>query len=211
MEAARDMLNIPRSRAASESSKVSFSMEKAVLRLVRTGRVIWNAALSLQRVVLVAGGVFLAGLVVAEVIFRYFLEIPLMWVEELSLYCVFWFYLAGGALATYKRSHIKGGIVDRVLGNNPRLLGYFQVATVCICLALSCLIAVWGYNFFTWSLEQTPTPRTIHLSLPLPYARLSLTVGYALLSLYFLVELIDSVRGVVCRWRIVNSAAADRQ
>jgi len=85
--------------------------------------------------------------------------------------------------------------VVEALFKKPRVRGYFQVGAAAIPLAISCLFAVWGYQEFLWNLEVNK--RTIMLFLPDAFSYLSIFVGFALMSLYFLTELIDSVRGVI--------------
>ena len=141
------------------------------------------------------------------VICRYFLHIPLMWWEEIILYSVFWFYLAGAAYATYDRSHIKGGIIQIFIKNRPKVLVCFQAGAALLCLGLSGLLTVWGYNNFIWNLEANS--RSTQLFLPLAYAQLSLPVGFILMAVYFLAEFIVSVRGLL-RGVPVNSAPESR-
>lgn len=164
--------------------------------LQRTGRVIWEALLGLQRVSLVVLSLLLTVFIVSEVVIRYFLQIPFVagWVEELCLYAIFWFYFLGAVYSTYNRTYIKGGIVE-VLFRKPRHQGYFQVGSALICLAISCLFAVWGYQEFLWNLEVNKI--TMMLFLPDAFSYLSIFVGFGLMSLYFLTELIGSVRGVI--------------
>ena len=174
---------------------MSFIRKMPAPWLERTGSVTWKAILSLQRVVLILLGMLTAGFIIASVVFRYFLNLPLMWVEELCLYLVFWYYIFGAAYATYGRSHIKGGVLSLVIKNKPRLLGSFHAGATLICLGLSCLLVVWSYYDFTWNLRLDS--RTTMLFLPMAWAHLSLTVGFILMGLYFLTELIDSLRGVL--------------
>ena len=182
------------------------SRQKWVVWLQRTGKTLWKTPLILQRVVMVVSALWLSGLIVASVIFRYFLEMPLMWVEELSLYFAFWFYLFGAALATHERSHIKGGGLLMAFKKYPRFLGCFQSGIISISLGLSCLASVWSYDMFSWTLRVGT--ETAFLRLPEAYAQLSLLVAFPLISMYFLVELIDSVRGTVHVWRIANPEMA---
>lgn len=182
------------------------SRQKWVVWLQRTGKVLWKAPLRLQQVVMVVFGLWLSGLIVASVVFRYFLKIPLLWVEELSLYFVFWFYLLGAAYATHKRSHIKGGGLLAAFKKKPRLLGCFQSGIISISLGLSCLASVWSYTMFSWTLRVGPTTPFLHL--PQAYAQLALLAAFPLISMYFLVELIDSVRGTVRAWHIANPETA---
>lgn len=164
--------------------------------LQRTGRVIWEALVGLQRVSLVVLSLYLTLLVVFQVVIRYFLKIRFVGgaAEELTLYAIFWFYFLGATYSTYNRSYIKGGVVE-VLFKKPRVQGYFKVGAAAIPLAISCLFAVWGYQEFLWNLEVNT--RTIMLFLPEAFSYLSIFAGFALMSLYFLTELIDSVRGVI--------------
>ena len=167
-----------------------------MFRLERTGRVIWEPLLGLQRVALVVLSIYLTLLVVFQVVIRYFLKIRLVGgaAEELTLYVIFWFYFLGAAYSTYNRSYIKGGVVE-VLFKKPRVQGYFKVGIAAIPLAISCLFTVWGYQEFLWTLGVNKI--TIMLFLPQAFSYLSIFVGFALMSLYFLTELIESVRGVL--------------
>lgn len=163
--------------------------------LKRIARVIWEVPLSLKRVVIIVYSLFMSIVIVTMVICRYFLHIPLMWWEEIILYSLFWFYLLGAAYATYDRSHIKGGMVELLIKNRPRVLASFQVGVAFFCLGLSCMLTVWGYTDFAWNLEANS--RSTQLFLPLAYANLSLPVGFILMAVYFLDEFIDSVRGLL--------------
>lgn len=167
-----------------------------MFRLKRTGRVIWEALLGLQRVALVALSIYLTLLVVFQVVNRYFLKILFVggYAEELCLYFIFWFYFLGAVYSTYNRSYIKGGMVE-VLFKKPMIQGYFQVGAAAIPLAISGLFAVWGYEEFLWNLGVNKI--TMMLFLPEAFSYLSIFVGFALMSLYFLSELIESVRGIL--------------
>ena len=167
------------------------------LWLKRTGKVAWEVPLTLQRVSGVVLSLFTSGLIIAMVIFRYFLHVPLMWVEEICLYVIFWFFMLGAAYATYRRLHIVGGIAPLLFQNKPRALGGLQVGTLTISFGLSCLLAFWSFGFFHWSIFGTGPPLTMQLFLPLAWAQLSLFVGFSLMALYFLWELIDSVRDLL--------------
>jgi TRAP-type C4-dicarboxylate transport system permease small subunit len=163
--------------------------------LQRVARIIWEMPLSLQRVVMVTLAVFLSFLVVIEVAVRYYVHQPILWVEELALFLVFWFYFTGGVYATYKRSHITGGVLHLFLRNKPRVLGSFRIAAALLSFGLCCLCIFLSYNLFTYSLKMDL--RTIHLFLPVAYARLSLFITFPLMAFYFLVDLIGSIRNLV--------------
>ena len=163
--------------------------------LKKIAKIIWVTPLTLQRIILIVFSLFVITLIVGEVIFRYFLQMPVMWFEEIILYLVFWFYLAGAAYATYDRSHIKGGVIQIFIKNRPKVLVCFQAGAALLCLGLSSLLTVWGYTNFIWNLEANS--RSTQLFLPLAYAQLSLPVGFILMAVYFLAEFIVSVRGLL--------------
>ena len=57
------------------------------MSITNSGRLIWEILLKLQRVLAVVLALYIAALVVAEVIFRYFLHLSLLWVGELHTAC----------------------------------------------------------------------------------------------------------------------------
>jgi len=150
--------------------------------------------LNVQRTILIALGILAAALILASIVFRYFLNLPLMWVEELCLYLIFWYYIAGASYATYDRSHIRGGVIDIILKDRPKILSGFHAGASLVCLGLSCLLAVWSYYDFVWNLGLDS--RTTKLFLPIAWAHLSLTVGFILMVVYFFSESVDSLRSV---------------
>ena len=170
----------------------------------RVARIIWEAPLSLQRVVMVLLAIYLSFMVVFEVAVRYYVHEPILWVEELIVYVVFWFYFTGGVYATYKRSHIVGGVLHIFFKNKPRALDSFQILASLICLVLCCLFTYLSYNLFIYSLKVDP--KTIHLLLHTSFARLSLLITFPLMAFYFLIELIGSLRRVI-HGTIANSTS----
>lgn len=155
---------------------------------------LWKVAIRLQQAILVGLCLYFVILVVAEVLFRYFLKMPLMFVEELCVYSIFWLYLLGAAYGTYDRSHIKGELIQTFF-KSPRIIGGFKIGVTFVCLGLSFLMSIWGYQSFMWDLHAHG--ETQMLFLPLAYARLSIFVGFVFMTIYFLAELIDSFRAVV--------------
>lgn len=176
---------------------MAFTRRKLVLWLEKRVMEAVSAPLKFVRAGLIVLNFAIAALIFGEVTVRYFLELPLLWFEELTLYIIFWFYMLGAAHATHERSHIVGGIVHQVFKNKPKVSGSFHVWAAFISFGLSCLVTVWAYDLFIWNIGRKPLARTIHLYLPLVYDQLSLLVGFVLISLYFLVELIGSVRDVL--------------
>ena len=163
--------------------------------LKRVTRILWEAPLSLQRVIMITLALVLSILVLAQVLTRYFVHEPILWVEELALFLVFWFYLTGAVYATYRRRHIVGGIMHMFFKDKPRFLISFHVFASAVSLGLCGLFVYLSYDLFLYSLEVDP--RTIHLFLPLAYARLALLFTYPLMTFYFLLQFLGSVRDLI--------------
>jgi TRAP-type C4-dicarboxylate transport system permease small subunit len=146
------------------------------------------------RAAMVVLAIAIAGLVCIEVAVRYITFSPQLWVEELCLWLTFWYFFAGGVYATYKRSHISGGIMNLIFRKKPKVQEGIHLVAAATSLVLSGFFAVLGYQQFAYSLKVNP--RTIHLLLPLAYSRLAIAVGFTLMIIYFAYELIDSVRSL---------------
>lgn len=172
--------------------------------LRKVAKILWEAPLDLQRFLIIALGLFITGLMFTEVLVRYIAFSPQLWVEELISYLVWWFYIAGGAYASYKRNYISCGMVHMLFPTRPKVLVGFRAFADAIGLAMSCIIVVLGYDQFTYSLQVNP--RTIHLLLPLAYARLALFVGFILIALYSLAQFIGSIRELTRRSPVTSSA-----
>lgn len=163
-------------------------------RLKRAGRIIWKVPISFLRVLIVVGCTAFSGLIGGEIISRYFFGMPHTYAEEIAVYGIVWIYMVGSIYGTYDRSHLMGGIVHIVF-KSARVIGSFKVVTVSISLGLCCVMSVWGYQTFMWDLKTTPETDFIYL--PLEYARLSLFVGFGMMAIFFLTELIDVARALL--------------
>ncbi len=161
----------------------------------KVARIIWEAPLNLQRVVMVFLALYLSFMVVFEVAVRYYVRQPILWVEELIIFVVFWFYFTGAVYATHKRTHIVGGVLHLFFKNKPRVLGSFKTLASLVSLGLCCLFTYLSYELFIYSLKVDP--KTIHLMLHTSYARLAMLITFPLMGFYFLIELIGNFRGVL--------------
>ena len=160
--------------------------------LNRIGHYIWGGALTLQRSIVVVLGIYTIILMVMQVIFRYFLNVSLMWTEEFILYMVFWFYLIGASLCAHEGTHLHSGAAQIFLRNHPRILNSIKISAALLSVGLSILFTFWGFSNFTWALEVHHT--SLQARLLYPYAMLSLVLGFALMAVYFLAEAVNLIR-----------------
>jgi len=163
--------------------------------LKRVGGAIDKASYRCIRVALTVLSIAVASLVGIELLSRNIIQYPLVFIEDVVVYIVVWMYMLGAIYGTYKRDHLKGGILHVFLKRKPGILRGFRFGNVLLSLGLCCLMSVWGWQSFLWDLQFGP--ETQILLLPLAFARLSLFVGFTLISVYFFVELVDITRDLL--------------
>ena len=69
----------------------------------------------IQKILLTALFLVMVVLMLAQVFWRYFLELPLSWSEEIARFLFIIITYLGAAVATYEKSHIEINITDVVL------------------------------------------------------------------------------------------------
>ncbi|NLE95721.1 MAG: TRAP transporter small permease [Dehalococcoidia bacterium] len=134
--------------------------------------------------------VSLSSIVFAQVILRYIIKAPLLWVEEVAVFPAFWMYLLGAAYGAYTRTHIKVDLLD-ILMKNVRRRQLMRIITAAITVVISFMFVYWAYNTFVWDLSMNQ--RSYTLALPMVWARASMFFGGLFIAFYFVVELIDSI------------------
>lgn len=162
-----------------------------MVRLRKIGKIIAESLIYFQKFVIILLGIVFLLLMVTSVIGRHFIETPILFVEEVILLMIFWYYILGAAHNAYERSHIGGGIVAAVI-KNPRHREYIGLGGMVISTVLSCLFAIWGYDNFLFNVKVDP--HSLMLRFPLKYSFLSLFVGFSLLTFYLLVDVVARVR-----------------
>ena len=132
----------------------------------------------------VAAGTVLVALVAvtfAQVVFRYVLQAPLSWSEELARFLLMWLASLSGAYAFKTRSHFALRFVtDRFNPLWQRLVGTLVTLSVVV------FLAVFAYEAFRFTLEvrSMEAPAT-QISMSIPYS--SAFVG-SVLMLYYVVR-----------------------
>jgi len=138
-------------------------------------RWLWKAPLE------VAAGSVLVTLVAvtfAQVVFRYVLQAPLSWSEELARFLLMWLASLSGAYAFKTRAHFAlRFVVDRFNPLWQRLVGTLVTLSVVV------FLAVFAYEAFRFTLEvrmmEAPATR---ISMAIPYS--SAFVGSVLMLYY---------------------------
>jgi len=157
---------------------------------------LWNLLVSLQKYFLIIGGCVITVLVFTEVMLRYVFVSPLFGIEELIVFIAMWLYFIGASLGAYERSHIKADVIH-IWVKGPRSMAIVHVINSVITVILSAILVGWSYHYFIFGIEkggQTPA-----LRLPLVLSQSAVFAGAILMTMYFLVELVENFRNAVSK------------
>jgi len=122
-----------------------------------------------------------------EVIARYFFIKPTRWAAELSQMCLIWGSLLAMAWLLRNRHHIQVDAVVRLLPTNVvRILDTVVMAIVAV---FSVVTGLFGFLIFHDSFTRGRTTGSL-LDLPIWIVELAVPVGFALLTVQALLELI---------------------
>jgi TRAP-type C4-dicarboxylate transport system permease small subunit len=105
-------------------------------------------------------------LVFLQVLFRYWLELPLDWGEEVSRYLFIWSAMLGAAIAAKRRAHFGIDFLVKALPSSVQTAIAVGV-NLCIC-ALMGVVAVQGTKLALSNLSQISP--TLSIPMGVPYA-----------------------------------------
>lgn len=121
-------------------------------------------------------------LTIAQVVFRYLLDSPLIWSEELAKLLLVWMVFLGAAAVTFDGKHLD---VDVVFGALPPLARK-AVRHLNLAMALFFLVAL---AWFSWEIVEIESWSALGaLDISAAWVRLPATVGGALMALFLIVR-----------------------
>lgn len=148
---------------------------------------------TLQYGVSVVCALLLLAMIGYQVIARYVLKANLMGVEELMLFPIIWLYMLGGADASYEKSHIECGILTLYI-KKERSICIFETVKRTLCAIILAWLCYWGFFFFSYSLKTWKLADITYA--PLFYANIALTVGFVLMEIYAIRDVIAAYRNL---------------
>ena len=149
---------------------------------------------------MVATGLLLATMMVAEVILRYWVQAPFLGYEELSVLLGLWLYAVGMIYASRQNLHIAGGILA-VLPIAPGVRKALKVLVMVVCVVVSAIYTYYGFMHTYETFGSTHT--SSYLRWPYWIWTASLFAGFSLMTIYFVV-------GVFNAWRAPAPASDDQ-
>ena len=127
-----------------------------------------------------------------EVLARYFFVRPTIWAAELSQLCLIWGSLLGMPWALSARRNISVDAVTRLL--SPKIQRLVEIIAMACILAFSVMVTFKGWEIFYESFERGRTSGTM-LDLPAWIAELPVAIGFALLAIQAVIEIVGLLRG----------------
>ncbi|MEE8414149.1 MAG: TRAP transporter small permease subunit [Dehalococcoidales bacterium] len=115
------------------------------MKLLKLAKYTNHFIIVIQKGILILASLLLAGLMMTEVIARYFLDSSIWGWEELAMICAMWLYMIGAAMAANDRTHIKTEIMQLLVkdGQNRRII---EALTTLITLVLAGFMIYWSYD-----------------------------------------------------------------
>ena len=135
-------------------------------------------------------GCIVTVLVFIEVLLRYVFGSPLFGVEELVCLIAMWLYFIGASYGAYQRNHIKAELVH-LWFKTQRSHALINSLSSSITLILSIIMIKWSYPYLIWVIKKGETSQA--LLLPMVLSQSAVFFGAVLMTLYFLVELVDNI------------------
>ncbi|HVO87926.1 MAG TPA: TRAP transporter small permease [Casimicrobiaceae bacterium] len=158
-----------------------YSLSASVVALAR-----W-----LNRIALVACGLLMLALttvVLLQVLYRYVLELPLVWSDEAARHLLVWVSLIAGGIAVAQRLNPRIELIDSLRAAPLR-----RVVEIIVLLLVLGFLA----EFIVISFEVAKTYnayRSLSLGLPQSVPRLALPVGACLMAINVLAQLLEKLR-----------------
>ena len=134
--------------------------------------------------------IILMALVLVEVFFRYVVNRPLMVADEFGGYLLVAIIFLGGAYTWRQKGHIRvTALVERL---PLKASIWLRLVTLVIAFIASVMLSIASYNFVMFSFARGIKSST-WLQTPLQGPQLTLLIGFILLSLLLIVEIIKAV------------------
>ncbi|MCA1298062.1 TRAP transporter small permease [Stappia indica] len=154
----------------------------------------WNWTLRVQRILLVVCGAALTLLIAVQVFTRYVLGISIFGIEELASFVAVYLYFLGASHGAWERGHISASLVDLVLPVGRARLALSVLAGL-ITVVLAGWMSLWAWQYLDYTIGRGTM--SLETGLPMAWVYAIKPVGLSLMTLYFVVELLERLRRLV--------------
>ncbi len=149
---------------------------------------VWCGLVKVFRFLMIIGAYLCAGMIFAEVFFRYVLNLPIFGINELVLLVGIWLYFIASVYGAFEKTHIQVSVMHLFLKGKP--LAASRALASAITTFLSIFMIQWSYAYISWSIKlHGITPA---LRIPLILYQVSILFGAVFMFFYFFAELVDN-------------------
>lgn len=141
-------------------------------------------------IVLLCMGVFMF----LEAALRYTVHISPIGLEESVLFAASWLYMIGAGYATYERGHIRSDLIDTLVKSQSKK-NVIAIGVTIFCILVCIGLGILSYEYLAFSIKMKT--RLAALGWPWYYQVSSLVAGFALMLIYFFVELVDRIKKAI--------------
>ena len=122
-----------------------------------------------------------AGMEFIQVIMRYILHAPVLWLEETLIFPAIWMYFLGCANASRENTQIVAKVLDIFLKKESHKAALDTLASVCGTV-ISAWLTYWAWDYFEYSTRVWK--QTANLFIPLAFAESAFFVGMILITAF---------------------------
>lgn len=128
----------------------------------------------------------MAIIILIQVIFRYFLQSPLSWSEELARFCMIWLTFIGASIALKENSLSRVDLLVEIMPENVKKIIF--IITDLIMLLITTML--FKYSVDLIKLPSTLMQKSASLHLPMLFAYIFIPIGLGALILQIIIRCI---------------------
>src|SRR5699024_2608749 len=144
-----------------------------------------------EKVFLILSSVLILLFVCATVFMRYLFKVDLYGFGEVVLLIAVWMYFIGASHGTFTKSHVNIDIVDLLI-QNQNIRSGIKILSSLIVFLLCVIFSLWSFDQFLSGIESGE--KSLVLRIPMYVPESSLFVGFLLMSLHSLINLIKDIK-----------------
>ena len=148
---------------------------------------VWKAFAKTERFILIVTSLLAAGCVFVGVIMRYVLHKDFFGQEEVVTVIAMWLYWIGGVYGSYEHSHIGADILSTLLPNKD-VVHILDIVCNVLSIVVLVFFTLWSLDYVQWAIDQGA--KSMGLKIPLIFSQLPLFVGFFMMLLYEIYQLI---------------------
>lgn len=138
------------------------------------------------RVILTIIITLVAILTFTQVIFRYILNIPGHFIDELIAISAVWLYFIGSANASIEEKHINARLLE-IFTKKVRIIAEIRLFAAVVSFLMATWLTYWGYDYLLYSIAKWKT--SVVLGYPLIIYESAVFVGFLVMSFSAFVEI----------------------